>query len=184
MGRFQDYDTAIPASGDYLLVLDSSDGSSTKKVTAGALAAGGAPGGARLGPWDSSITYIQSDIVNRFGRIYVLTAASSLNEPPESNPGVWRLYDPATTGTLADSASVGLPVSGVAGFGTIIAGDSDYYAQFVFDSAGAVSIITEFGGVKTSDSAGDFCIFNSGGVVTVKNNTGGSVDYTYKVSYI
>jgi hypothetical protein len=55
------------------------------------LAQEGSPGIVFKGVWSSLVTYAAGQAVQYLGSTYYLTAVSSLNQPPASNPAVWSL---------------------------------------------------------------------------------------------
>lgn len=74
--------------------------------------------------------------------------------------------------SLADDAYLDLPAGLGGGFGVAMIGDAQEYAQFVFSSAGAVTLIAQSANSAASDTDGKLCVFGSSGVVRVKNRLG------------
>jgi len=84
--------------------------------------------------------------------------------------------------TLADDASFDLPDAS-AGFGFFMAGDGEEYAQVSWTSAGVVTLINNSANVASTDSDTDFCIFDNGTAVRVRNRLGASKTVTFDYHY-
>lgn len=83
---------------------------------------------------------------------------------------------------LPDDNSFNLPIA-TAGFGFIIVGDAEEYAQFSWTSNAVVTLINNSANVVNTDTDTNFCIFDAGTVVRVRNRLGAAkkivLDYHY-----
>lgn len=74
--------------------------------------------------------------------------------------------------SLANGAFVNLLGTTNGGWGFVKVGDGEEYAQFIYTSAGVVTLIVNSANVVNTDTAAKFCIFDGGLVPTIKNNLG------------
>lgn len=72
---------------------------------------------------------------------------------------------------LADDAGFDLP-DATAGFGTLIVGDGEEYTQWHWTSAGVVTLVNATANVVNTDTDTNFCIFDNGTQVRVRNRLG------------
>jgi hypothetical protein len=88
---------------------------------------------------------------------------------------------------LADEASFNLP-TGSAGYGTFMIGDGLEYAKISWTAAAVVTLIDASTNVTNTDTLGNFCLFDGGTAVTVKNRLGAAhtvvFDYNYTDSSV
>jgi hypothetical protein len=84
--------------------------------------------------------------------------------------------------TLADDGET-VFATGVAGWGQVMAGDNEEWAQFRFTSAGVVTLIDNSTNVANSDSDTDLCIYDAGSGIAIKNRLGSSKNVAYKIEY-
>lgn len=84
--------------------------------------------------------------------------------------------------TIADDVNF-IAVMAKSGFGEIIIGDNEEYAQFRFTSAGVVTLTVNSTNVVTTDTDNKFCIRQSGTNVAFKNRLGSSKTVVYKITY-
>lgn len=83
---------------------------------------------------------------------------------------------------LADDASFSLP-NASAGFGFLIVGDAEEYAHFAWDSTGVVDLIANSANVLATDTDTNFCIFDGGTSVTVRNRLGSAKKVVFDYHY-
>lgn len=89
----------------------------------------------------------------------------------------------ATSESLDDDASTDLPDS-TSGFGTVLVGDSEEYAHFRWASDGTVVLIENTANVVNTDTDTNFCIFDNGTSVRLRNRLGSAktIRLTYNYS--
>jgi len=83
---------------------------------------------------------------------------------------------------LSDDASFDLPDSS-AGFGFFIVGDGEEYAQISWTSAAVVTLINNSANVAATDSDTNFCFFDNGTAVRVRNRLGSPKTVTFDYHY-
>lgn len=93
-----------------------------------------------------------------------------------------RVTNHSTPVELADDGSFDLP-NASAGFGFLIVGDGEEYAQFTWTSAGVVTLISNSGTVVATDTDTKFCIFDNGSAVRIRNRLGSAKKVVFDYSY-
>jgi hypothetical protein len=83
---------------------------------------------------------------------------------------------------VADDGSFDLPDAS-AGFGFIMAGDGEEYAQFTWTSAAVVTLIDNSANVVNTDTDTNLCIFDNGTAVRVRNRLGAAKDIVFDYHY-
>lgn len=76
--------------------------------------------------------------------------------------------------SLADSGKIDLPGSSSGGFGFVVGGDDASYAYFTFTSAGVVTLVSHNNCSTTEDNDTTLNIFDSGTVIGINNELGGT----------
>ena len=89
--------------------------------------------------------------------------------------------------SLADDAGFDLPEDsagmGYALFLNLTTGSIDGWARFTWDADAAVNIITGMSSVVNSDSDGNFCIFDNGTSVRIRNRFGATCGVMFRYEY-
>jgi len=86
------------------------------------------------------------------------------------------------TKELADDGTIEID-SGKAGFGTIFGGDTgNATIQFSFDTSGNIADMGILGDGAIADTDGKLCVYNNGGIVTIKNRLGSTQNIRYLIS--
>jgi len=85
---------------------------------------------------------------------------------------------------FADDGSYSL-ATGVAGWGTVMAGDNEQWADFVFASDGTVTLRSNSAKVSKTSSAGDdsLMVYDGGGGIVIKNRLGASKKVAWTINY-
>ncbi len=83
---------------------------------------------------------------------------------------------------LADDGSFDLPDAS-AGFGTIMCGDGEEWAQITWTSAGVVTLIANSANAVATDTDTKFCIFDNGTAVRVRNRLGSAKKVVFNYDY-
>ena len=83
---------------------------------------------------------------------------------------------------LADDASFDLP-DATSGFGFFQVGDGEEYAQISWDSAGVVTLIVNSANVVNTDTDTNFCLFDNGTQVRVRNRLGAAKKVIFKYNH-
>lgn len=83
---------------------------------------------------------------------------------------------------LADDASFDLP-DATAGFGTLIVGDGEEYTQWHWTSAGVVTLVNPTANVVATDTDTNFCLFDNGTQVRVRNRLGSAKKVVFDYQY-
>lgn len=84
--------------------------------------------------------------------------------------------------SLADDASFSLPDAS-SGWGFFQIGDGQEYALVSWTDAGVVTLISNSTNVANTDSDTDFCIFDGGTSVTVRNRLGSTLNVMFDYHY-
>lgn len=84
--------------------------------------------------------------------------------------------------TVGDDDEV-IVATGVTGWGFAQAGDNQEYAQFTWTAAGAVTLIVNTANVNNADVDGDFCIYDNGAGIAIKNRLGADLTVRYSLFY-
>jgi hypothetical protein len=84
--------------------------------------------------------------------------------------------------SLADDAEITL-LTGRAGFGKVIFGDSAEYSDFYFTSVGVVTLVDNTANVVNTDTDTKYCVYDAGDGPSVKNRSGGALTVTVQVCY-
>lgn len=82
--------------------------------------------------------------------------------------------------TVADEAEITY-TTGVAGWGTVMAGDNEAWASFTFTAGGAVTIEDSKGSVVNTDTDTNLCIYDAGTGIAIKNRLGASKTVSYVI---
>ena len=69
------------------------------------------------------------------------------------------------------------------GWGSVAGGDQEGQVDFAFDSSGNVTSRFIGGNGAILDTDGKICVYNDGGVVTIKNRLGGTKTVRWFVEY-
>ena len=83
---------------------------------------------------------------------------------------------------LADDAEATI-ATGQAGFGFAMAGDAEEYCQFTFQADGTVTEIAGSTNCETTDSDTDFCVYDCGAGICIKNRLGSAKQVKFTVFY-
>jgi len=74
--------------------------------------------------------------------------------------------------------------TGVSGWGSAMLGNSEEYLIFKFTAAGAVTLLTDCStNTANTDSDGDFCAYDAGSGIAIKNRMGGTKQVAVYVCY-
>ena len=74
--------------------------------------------------------------------------------------------------------------TGVSGWGSAVLGDCEEYLIFKFTAAGAVTLLTDCStNTANTDSDGDFCAYDAGSGIAIKNRMGGTKQVAVYVCY-
>jgi hypothetical protein len=88
------------------------------------------------------------------------------------NKGSWKVLHNSPV-NLADDGSFDLP-SRTTGYGWVLVHDAAEYAYFTWTSAGVVTLIQNSANVVNADTDANFCIFDNGSEVRIRNRLGGA----------
>jgi len=83
---------------------------------------------------------------------------------------------------LADDASFDLPDAS-SGFGFFQIGDGEEYAQISWDSAANVTLLLNSANVVNTDTDTNFCLFDNGTAVRVRNRLGAAKKVIFRYNY-
>ena len=92
------------------------------------------------------------------------------------------LVDNVAPVSLADDASFDLPDAS-AGYGVLIVGDSEEYCEFHWTTAGVVTLVNETANVVATDTDANFCLFDNGTAVRIRNRLGTAKKVTFSIHY-
>jgi hypothetical protein len=88
----------------------------------------------------------------------------------------------STKEAVADDASVDL-TDLTAGFGFVMAGDREEWAQFCWDTSASVTLIANSANVTNTDTDGNLCIFDNGTTVRIRNRLGSQKNIRFFINY-
>jgi len=83
---------------------------------------------------------------------------------------------------LADDASFDLP-DATSGFATLIVGDAEEFTQFYWASDGTVTLVNPTANVVNTDTDTNFCVFDNGTTVRLRNRLGSAKTVTMSYKY-
>lgn len=86
-----------------------------------------------------------------------------------------RKQNDLTTREISETLSSGSEIlieTGVAGWGIVHVGDDDEYAEFLWHSGGVVTLMESTDNIADTDTASNFCIYDAGDGIALKNNLG------------
>lgn len=92
------------------------------------------------------------------------------------------LQNPRGSESVADDGSIVI-TTGVAGFGTAQIGDNEQSMQFTFSADGTVTVISNSALAINSDTDGNFCVYDVGAGIAMKNRLGSTKTIRYNLGH-
>ena len=93
-----------------------------------------------------------------------------------------RLTSVKTMVELVDDAEL-IITTGITGWGFAMIGDNQEYGQFVWTTAGVVTLINNSTNTVNTDTDGKFCIYDAGSGIAIKNRLGSTLKIRYELNY-
>jgi hypothetical protein len=84
--------------------------------------------------------------------------------------------------TVANDGTIALD-SDVSGWGNVMVGDNEEYAEIRFSADGTVTLLVSSADVASTDTGSKFCIFDNGDHVLLKNRLGSSKTVAYNIYF-
>lgn len=93
-----------------------------------------------------------------------------------------RLQEIKASTPLGDDKEI-LIQTGTAGWGFAMIGDNQEYGQFVWTSAGVVTLVNNSANTVAADTDAKFCIYDAGSGIAIKNRLGSTLTLRYELNY-
>ena len=140
----------------------------------------GPPGSRVTAAWLNAVQEELAYVIEQAG--FAMETANT-----ETSTQLWAVLQGLTAGgmttiSVADDDEIILDVAKT-GWGIAQAGDNEEWIQFRFTSAGVITAINNTANAVITDLDGNFCVYDNGTGIAIKNRLGGVKVIRYQISY-